>query len=134
MFWRKLGTSRGVEESGTIEMIDQFVAAGEPASLLYSLKQPIEPDPVSFVAQVSAKVAPEQPTKRAIGRCGRERDGGRVIHRRTASDSRDELVIGTNGKGDPISRTRRFCWLSATFSSLSAANASLRTAPSARLP
>src|SRR5256885_16890523 len=30
MFWTKLGTSTGEAESGTIEEIDQFVAAGKP--------------------------------------------------------------------------------------------------------
>jgi hypothetical protein len=33
MFWTKLGTSTGVAESGTVEEIDEFVAAGKPALL-----------------------------------------------------------------------------------------------------
>src|SRR5947209_7827360 len=40
MFWTKVGTSTGVASSGTIEEIDQFVAAGKPA-LLYFSKRPI---------------------------------------------------------------------------------------------
>src|ERR1035441_5060081 len=42
MFWTKLGTSTGVAESGTVEEIDQFVAAGRPA-LLYFSSRPIDP-------------------------------------------------------------------------------------------
>ncbi len=33
MFWTKLGTNTGVADSGTVEEIDQFVAAGKPALL-----------------------------------------------------------------------------------------------------
>ena len=43
MFWTKLGTSTGVAESGTVEEIDQFVAAGKPA-LLYFSSRPIDPN------------------------------------------------------------------------------------------
>jgi hypothetical protein len=42
MFWTKIGTSTGVAESGTVEEIDQFVAAGKPA-LLYFSHRPIDP-------------------------------------------------------------------------------------------
>ena len=43
MFWTKLGTSTGVAESGTVEEINQFVAAGKPA-LLYFSSRPIDPN------------------------------------------------------------------------------------------
>lgn len=36
MFWTKIGTPTGVAESGTVEEIDQFVAAGKPAMLYFS--------------------------------------------------------------------------------------------------
>ena len=42
MFWTKLGTHTGVADSGTVEEIDQFVAAGKPA-LLYFSSRPINP-------------------------------------------------------------------------------------------
>jgi len=42
MFWTKLGTRTGVAESGTVEEVDQFVAAKKPA-LLYFSNRPIEP-------------------------------------------------------------------------------------------
>lgn len=46
MFWTKLGTSTGVAESGTVEEIDQFVAAGTPA-LLYFSNRPIDPSRIN---------------------------------------------------------------------------------------
>jgi hypothetical protein len=45
MFWTKLGTSTGVAESGTVEEIDQFVAARKPA-LLYFSSRPIDPNKI----------------------------------------------------------------------------------------
>jgi hypothetical protein len=47
MFWTKMGTSTGVAESGTVEEIDQFVAAGRPA-LLYFSRRPIDPDKIDL--------------------------------------------------------------------------------------
>lgn len=50
MFWTKIGTDTGVAESGTVEEIDQFVAAGKP-SLLYFSHRPIDPtkiDPIQL--------------------------------------------------------------------------------------
>jgi hypothetical protein len=41
MFWTKIGASTGVADSGTVEEIDQFVAAGKPA-LLYFSSRPID--------------------------------------------------------------------------------------------
>lgn len=42
MFWTKLGTSTGVAQSGTVEEIERFIAAGKP-TLLYFSKRPIDP-------------------------------------------------------------------------------------------
>ncbi|MGH8637372.1 MAG: hypothetical protein ACREUZ_09595 [Burkholderiales bacterium] len=43
MFWTKIGSNTGVAESGTVEEIDQFVAAGKPA-MLYFCNRKIDPD------------------------------------------------------------------------------------------
>lgn len=48
MFWTKIGTKTGVAESGTVEEIDQFVAAGKPA-LLYFSHRPIDPDKIDLM-------------------------------------------------------------------------------------
>lgn len=45
MFWTRIGTKTGVTESGTVEEIDQFVAAGKPAMLYFS-DRPINPSKV----------------------------------------------------------------------------------------
>lgn len=50
MFWTKLGTHTGVAESGTVEEIDQFVAAGKPA-LLYFSRRPIDPNAINIRQQ-----------------------------------------------------------------------------------
>jgi hypothetical protein len=47
MFWTKLGTNTGVAESGTVEEIDQFVAADRPA-LLYFSSRPIDPNKIDL--------------------------------------------------------------------------------------
>src|SRR3984957_15992377 len=47
MFWTKIGTSTGVAESGTVEEIDQFVAAGKPA-LLYFSSRAIDPEKIDL--------------------------------------------------------------------------------------
>lgn len=52
MFWTKLGTSTGVAASGTVEEIDQLVAAGKPAMLYFS-SRPIDPNKID-VAQHEA--------------------------------------------------------------------------------
>jgi hypothetical protein len=47
MFWTKIGTSTGVADSGTVEEIDQLVAAGKPA-MLYLSNRPIEPSKIDL--------------------------------------------------------------------------------------
>jgi hypothetical protein len=47
MFWTKIGTNTGVAESGTVEEINQFVAAGKPA-LLYFSNRPIDPNKIDL--------------------------------------------------------------------------------------
>lgn len=50
MFWTKLGTHTGVAESGTVEEIDQFVAAAKPAMLYFS-RRPIDPNAINMRQQ-----------------------------------------------------------------------------------
>jgi hypothetical protein len=47
MFWTRLGTDTGVAESGTVEEIDQFVAARKPAMLYFS-RRPIDPAKINL--------------------------------------------------------------------------------------
>jgi hypothetical protein len=50
MFWTKVGTHTGVAESGTVEEIDQFVAAAKPA-MLYLSRRPIDPNAINMRQQ-----------------------------------------------------------------------------------
>src|SRR3954447_23047735 len=50
MFWTKFGTNTGVAESGTVEEIDQFVAASKPA-LLYFSRRPVDPNTINLKQQ-----------------------------------------------------------------------------------
>jgi hypothetical protein len=47
IFWTRLGTSTGVADSGTVEEIDEFVAAGKPAMLYFS-SRPVSPDKIDL--------------------------------------------------------------------------------------
>jgi hypothetical protein len=47
MFWTKIGTNTGIAESGTVEEIDQFVAAAKPAMLYFS-RRPIDPNAINL--------------------------------------------------------------------------------------
>lgn len=47
LFWTKLGTSTGVAESGTVEEVDQTVAAGRP-TMLYFSSRPIDPNRIDL--------------------------------------------------------------------------------------
>jgi hypothetical protein len=45
MFWTKFGTPTGVADAGTVEEIDQFVAAKKPAMLYFS-SRPVDPNKI----------------------------------------------------------------------------------------
>jgi hypothetical protein len=50
MFWTKIGTNTGIAESGTVEEIDQFVAAAKP-TMLYFSRRPIDPNAINLTQQ-----------------------------------------------------------------------------------
>lgn len=47
MFWTRFGTNTGIAESGTVEEIDQFLAAAKPAMLYFS-RRPIDPNSINL--------------------------------------------------------------------------------------
>lgn len=65
MFWTKLGTSTGVAESGTVEEVDQFVAAGKPA-LLYFSGRPIDPNTIDLKQHRKLKRFKDKTYKNAL--------------------------------------------------------------------
>jgi len=50
MFWTRFGTNTGIAESGTVEEIDQFLAAAKPAMLYFS-RRPIDPNSINLKQQ-----------------------------------------------------------------------------------
>lgn len=65
MFWTKLGTSTGIAESGSVEEIDQFAAAGKP-TLLYFSGRPINPDKIDLKQQGRLRTFKAETFKRAL--------------------------------------------------------------------
>jgi hypothetical protein len=65
MFWTRLGTSTGIADSGTLEEIDQFVAASKPA-LLYFSRRPIDPNKIDMAQHKKLKVFKGQTLKSAL--------------------------------------------------------------------
>jgi len=65
MFWTKLGTATGVAESGTVEEINKFVAAGKPA-LLYFSNRPINPNKINLRQLEKLRKFKEATYKRAL--------------------------------------------------------------------
>ena len=65
MFWAKLGTNTGVAESGTVEEIDNFVAAGKPAMLYFS-DRPVVPGSIDLEQQKKLRQFKEATYKRAL--------------------------------------------------------------------
>lgn len=65
MFWTRLGSNTGVAESGTIEEIDQFVAASKPA-LLYFSRRLIDPNKIDIKQHRKLKAFKSQTLKHAL--------------------------------------------------------------------
>ncbi|MDP3553363.1 DUF4062 domain-containing protein [Methylocystis sp.] len=65
LFWTKLGTNTGVAESGTVEEIDQFAAAGKPA-LLYFSSRPVDPAKIDLKQHKKLKVFKDATYKTAL--------------------------------------------------------------------
>lgn len=65
MFWTKIGTSTGVAESGTVEEIDQFIAAGKPA-LLYFSSRPIDPNKIDLAQHKKLRRFKDATYKKAL--------------------------------------------------------------------
>jgi hypothetical protein len=65
MFWTKLGTNTGVAESGTVEEIDQFVAAKKPAMLYFS-SRPVDPGKIDMKQHAKLKKFKDTTYKTAL--------------------------------------------------------------------
>lgn len=95
MFWTKLGTSTGVAESGTVEEIDRFVAAGKPA-LLYFSSRPIDPAAIDPKQNKRLKAFKESTRKTALAGSFDSLEGlSQIIARNLLSEVRTLNIIGT---------------------------------------
>lgn len=65
LFWTKFGTSTGVAQSGTVEEIDQFVAASKPA-LLYFSRRPVDPNTINLRQQQKLRAFKASTYKHAL--------------------------------------------------------------------
>jgi hypothetical protein len=65
MFWTRIGAPTSAAESGTIEEIDQFVAAGKPAMLYFS-RRPIDPGRIDSDQHSKLKAFEERMRKTAV--------------------------------------------------------------------
>ena len=65
LFWTRFGTDTGFAGSGTVEEIDQFVAAGKPA-LLYFSRRPIDPSKIDVVQHQKLRAFKEETYRAAL--------------------------------------------------------------------
>jgi hypothetical protein len=65
MFWTKFGTTTGVAESGTVEEIDQFVAARKPAMLYFS-SRPVSPSKIDLKQLEQLREFKDETYKKAL--------------------------------------------------------------------
>jgi hypothetical protein len=65
MFWTRLGSNTGVADSGTVEEIDEFVAATKPAMLYFS-HRPIDPNAINLRQQKKLRAFKDSTYKNAL--------------------------------------------------------------------
>ncbi|AMV40236.1 DUF4062 domain-containing protein [Planctomyces sp. SH-PL62] len=88
MFWTKLGTSTGVAESGTVEEIDQFIAAKKPAQLYFS-NRPIDPGKIDLAQLGRLRDFKEETyTTALVGNFSSIDELRRIIHRNLVNQVR----------------------------------------------
>lgn len=111
MFWTKFGTNTGIAESGTVEEINQFVAASKPAMLYFS-RRPIDPNAINLRQQTKLRAFKAATYKNALtgGFSGLD-DLKQTLMRDLLSQVRKmKPRIGT-GKLDRIDRAQRLTQL-----------------------
>lgn len=103
MFWTKIGSSTGAAESGTVEEVSQFVAAGKP-TLLYFSSRPIDPNKIDLGQHKRLKSFKEATYKKALTGNFRGVDELRqkLFHdlTRLVRELKPSRVINRNGKVD----------------------------------
>jgi len=67
MFWTKFGTSTGVADSGTVEEVDQFVAARNPA-ILYFCSRLVSPSKIDLTPREQLRECKDDTYNKALAR------------------------------------------------------------------
>ena len=106
IFWTKLGTSTGVAESGTVEEINQFVAAGKPA-LLYFSNRPIDPNKINTKQYEKLKRFKEITYRKALTGNFSAIDGLRQTLLKDLVRQVNDLKARTRGRRDKLDEARK---------------------------
>lgn len=114
MFWTKIGTNTGIAESGTVEEIDQFVAAAKPAMLYFS-RRPIDPNAINLKQLGKLRAFKDATYKKALtgGFTGLD-DLRQTIMRDLLSQVRKMKPATTARRRDEIARAQQLTELIVT--------------------
>ncbi len=115
MFWTKLGTSTGVAESGTVEEIDQFVAAGKPAMLYFS-SRPIDPNKIDLKQHKKLRQFKSETYKSAlVGSFASTSELHGTLLRDLTNQVRQIRLGRRAGRADKLDQTSRLVELMVSF-------------------
>lgn len=107
LFWTKIGTSTGVAESGTVEEIDQCVAAGNPA-LLYFSNRLIDPNKIDLKQHMKLRRFKEATYKKAlIGSFSRVDELRQTLLRDLMSQVRKLKPRGASGSSEKLDQAAK---------------------------
>jgi Domain of unknown function (DUF4062) len=110
MFWTKFGTNTGVAASGTVEEIDQFVAAGKPAMLYFS-SRPIDPNKIDLKQQRKLRQFKAATYKSALVGGFRSVDELRKVVLRDLTNLAQQLKTGRTSRSSKLERTAKLAEL-----------------------
>jgi hypothetical protein len=110
MFWTKLGTSTGVAASGTVEEIDQFVAAGKPAMLYFS-SRPIDPDKIDLKQHKKLRQFKAATYTKALVGNFRSLEELRTTVLRNLSSLTQQLKSGRSSRSSKLEKTAKIAEL-----------------------
>jgi hypothetical protein len=97
LFWTKIGTRTGKAESGTVEEIQQFIAAGKPAMLYFS-RRPVDPGVIDLKQQEKLRQFREQASKSALVGSFDDVDDLRQVLDRDLTHQARELISTRHSK------------------------------------
>ena len=114
MFWTRFGTNTGIAESGTVEEIDQFLAASKPAMLYFS-RRPIDPNSINLKQQKKLQDFKASTYKHALtgGFSGLD-DLRQTLIRDLLSQVRKMVPVAATQRADKLTKAQRLTELIVT--------------------